>query len=84
MLGSIREILERDIHMGPDMKPGKLLLLLLLVSLCAACGPHQVKGKAPVVSISSLTVNGENLAATFNIRNINDVAMDIDQIEINI
>lgn len=66
------------------MNPGKLLILVLLTSLCAACGPSQVKGKAPVVSISSMTVIGESLSATFNIRNINDVAMDIDKIEINI
>ena len=70
--------------MGYLMKPGKILPVLLLISLCAACGPNQVKGKAPVVSISSMTVSGENLAATFNIRNINDVVMDIDQISITI
>lgn len=70
------------------MKPGKILPLLLTIILCAlmcaACGPRQVRGKAPVVSISSITVQGENLAASFNIRNINDVPMDIDQIRINI
>jgi hypothetical protein len=66
------------------MKPGKLLLLLLLFSLCVACGPHQVRGKAAVVSITSMTVAGEQLSASFNIRNINDVAMDIEQIDITI
>lgn len=66
------------------MKSAKLLLLMLLISLCTACGPHKVKGKAPVVSMSSMTIQGENLAATFNIRNINDVPLDIEQIRINI
>lgn len=66
------------------MKSAKLLLLILTICLCAACGPHKVKGKAPVVSISSLTIQGENLAATFNIRNINDVPLDIEQIQITI
>ncbi len=66
------------------MKPAKLLLVLILISLCTACGPNQVKGKAPVVSIATLTVADEKLGASFNIRNINDVAMDIEQIEITI
>jgi hypothetical protein len=65
------------------MKSAKLLLLLL-ISLCAACGPHKVKGKAPVVSISSMTLQDGTLAASFNIRNINDVPLDIEQIQITI
>ena len=66
------------------MNPVKTTFLLLLFSLCVACGPHQVKGKAAVVSISSMSVAGEQFSATFNFRNINDVAMDIVQIDINI
>jgi len=66
------------------MNSGKITLLLLLFSLCVACGPHQVKGKAAVVSISSMTVAGEQFSATFNIHNINDVAMDVVQIDITI
>ena len=66
------------------MNPGRILILLLLLSLCMACGSHQVKGKAAVVSIASMTVHGEQLSASFNIRNINDVAMDIQQIDITI
>jgi len=66
------------------MKPAKLLLVVILISLCAACGPHQVKGKTPVVSIATLSVADQKLGASFNIRNINDVAMDIEQIEITI
>ena len=66
------------------MNPGKITVLLLLFSLCMACGPHQVKGKAAVVSIASMTVADDQFSATFNIRNINDVAMDIQQIDITI
>jgi len=66
------------------MKPAHLLLVLIMISLCVACGPRQVKGKAPVVSIATLTVADEKLGASFNIRNINDVAMDIVQIDITI
>ena len=66
------------------MKPANILLVVILISFCTACGPRQVKGKAPVVSIATLTVADEKLGASFNIRNINDVAMDIEQIEITI
>jgi LEA14-like dessication related protein len=68
----------------PIQLPIPLIPLLLLVSICSACGPHQVKGKAPLVSISSLTVTEQRMDAAFNIRNINDVAMDIEQIEATI
>ncbi len=66
------------------MKPARLILVLILIILCTACGPRQVKGKAPVVSIATLTVADEKLSASFNIRNINDVAMDVEQIDITI
>lgn len=60
--------------------PGFLLLLIV----CVACGPQQVRGKAPFVSIASMTITGENLSASFNIRNINDVPMDIDSVDITV
>jgi LEA14-like dessication related protein len=66
------------------MKAANLLVLVVIVALCSACGPRQVKGQPPFVSISSMTVNGDRLAATFNVRNINDVPMDIDSVDITI
>ena len=66
------------------MKPAKLIIVLILISFCIACGPRQVRGKAPVVSITTLTLVDEKLGAAFNIRNINDVALDIEQIDISI
>ena len=41
------------------MKPANILLVVILISFCTACGPRQVKGKAPVVSIATLTVADE-------------------------
>jgi len=69
---------------GQVMKAANLLALVVMVALCAACGPHQVKGQPPFVSITSIAVDGDRLAATFNVRNINDVPMDIDAVDITI
>ena len=64
-------------------RPGLLLLAGLMLAL-TACGPRLVKGKAPFLSISSLAIEDDRLSASFSIRNINDVVMDIDAIEITI
>ena len=49
-----------------------------------ACGPHLVKGKAPFVSISSVLMGNESLSASFDIRNINDVPLEIDFVAVSI
>jgi len=59
-------------------------LLLSCLTLITACGSQQVKGQAPFISISSMIAQGQSLAATFDIHNINDVNLDIDGIEIRI
>lgn len=66
------------------MKAANFLALAVIVALCTACGPRQVKGQPPFVSMTSMTVTGDNLAAAFNIRNINDVPMDISKVDITI
>jgi LEA14-like dessication related protein len=63
----------------------RILYMLLLSSfVCVACSPQKIKGKPPFVSISSMTVMEQSLSADFDIRNINDVHMTIDSIDINI
>jgi LEA14-like dessication related protein len=61
-----------------------LAVAIACLTLCAACGPHKVKGEAPFVSISSMTVRQDSLSARFDIRNINDVNMTVDAIDITI
>ena len=60
------------------------LVLILLSLLVTACGPHQVKGEAPFVSIAALNLQGDRLIASLNVRNINDVIMDIDSADFSI
>jgi LEA14-like dessication related protein len=61
-----------------------IIILLCSLVLCSGCGPKQVKGQAPFVSISSMTVEQQSLSASFDIRNINDVEMVIDSIDLTI
>lgn len=62
----------------------RLVLLLSCLVLCASCGPQQIRGESPFVSISSLTVQGESLSLLVDIRNINDVEMNISSVDLNI
>jgi LEA14-like dessication related protein len=68
------------------MESMKSLLALLVSSLvlCTACGTKQIKGEPPFVSISSLTMQAQSLSADFDIRNINDVKLEIDAVDIKV
>lgn len=59
-----------------------ITLCLLIAFACAACGPHQIRGRAPLISISSLNLVGNRLSADFDVRNPNDESMTIDAVEI--
>lgn len=56
----------------------------MVAAACTACGTQLVKGRAPFVSISSMTVDDQNLSVAFSIRNINDVPLDIDNVAITL
>jgi hypothetical protein len=62
----------------------KSILLLSCLVVCVSCGPQQIRGESPFVSISSLTVQGETLSLLVDIRNINDVEMNINSVDLNI
>ncbi len=59
-------------------------ILLASMVLCAGCGSKQVKGEPPFIGISSMIVQENALATKFDIRNINDVKLEIDAIDIKI
>jgi LEA14-like dessication related protein len=62
----------------------RLYLLLSILALCIACAPHQVKGQPPFIAIASLSMQENSLSARLDIRNINDVELDIDAIDIKL
>ncbi|MEJ8567114.1 LEA type 2 family protein [Elongatibacter sediminis] len=55
-------------------------LIAIFAFACTACGSSLVKGQSPFVSISSMTASGDSIEAAVNIRNINDVPMNIDRL----
>lgn len=60
-------------------------LQLSVLALCVACGgSHELKGESPFIRISSMSILENTLSAEFNIRNINDVEMNIDAVDIKI
>jgi len=56
--------------------------LLLIILACTACGQKIIQGRPPFISISELSLQGEQLSVDFNISNPNGEAMNIDGIEI--
>jgi LEA14-like dessication related protein len=64
--------------------PARLLILVSAALLCVACGPKLIKGRAPFISISGMSLVNERLSAEFDIRNHNDVPMKITMIDITV
>jgi len=59
-------------------------LIFSSLLLCSACAPNKIKGNPPFVGISSMTMTDQALAVSFDVRNINEVEMVIDSIDITI
>jgi len=66
------------------LKDRSIILMLLVILACTACGPNIIRGKPPFISIASLTLEGDQLSADFNISNHNGEPMEIDGIEIRV
>jgi hypothetical protein len=64
--------------------PACVLVLLVSLVLCIGCAPNKIKGNPPFVAISSMMMTDEALSASFDVRNINQVPMTIDAVEITI
>jgi hypothetical protein len=66
-------------------KPGSRLLLLLLIAAgCLSCGPQVIKGRAPFISISGMSLAENKLSVAFDIRNQNGIPMTIEAIDITV
>ena len=61
-----------------------LVVFLLVVMACTACGTNIIRGKPPFISIASLTLKDEQLSAVFNLSNQNGEPMEIQGVEIRV
>jgi hypothetical protein len=66
------------------MKLRLYTLVIASILLCSACAPNKIKGNPPFVGISSIMLKNSALAASFDVRNINEVPMVIDAVDITI
>jgi LEA14-like dessication related protein len=66
------------------LKNRLIIPVLFTLLICTACGPSIIRGKPPFISIASLTLEGQQLSADFNIHNQNGEPMDIEGIEIQV
>ena len=62
----------------------KFLLLLLIAVCCFSCGPQVIKGRAPFISISGMSLAEDKLSTEFYVRNQNGVPMTIDRVDITV
>jgi hypothetical protein len=78
---------EREMKEIVKKKPARnssFPLLLLIILACASCGQNIIQGRPPFISISELSLQGDQLTVDFNISNPNGEAMNIDGIEITV
>ena len=60
------------------------LFLAAAVAVIVSCGPNIIKGRAPFISISSMSLIDDRLSADFDIRNQNGIPMTISMIDITV
>lgn len=62
----------------------RVVAVLLLVTLVAACGPKMIRGESPMVRISELSHQDSIVDLHLNIRNVNDEALDILELDFSL
>lgn len=60
----------------------RLAFLLLVVVVCASCGPPVIEGRPPFIGISGMRLVDDTLNVDFRISNQNGVPMNIEAIDI--
>ena len=68
----------------PHRKYPVLVLAVLMVALCAACGAKLVRGEAPMVRMNELSHQDNNISLQLSIRNVNGVPLDILNIDLSV
>ena len=59
-------------------------LAILLIVLLTACGAKLVRGASPLVNMSELSHQDNNITVQLNIRNLNGVVLDIQNIDFSL
>jgi hypothetical protein len=63
---------------------GPLAAMLLAAASCEACGPQVIEGRPPFIGIAALSLVENELTAEFRIDNQNEVAMNIQAVDITV
>jgi len=66
------------------VRRGPLAAMLLAAAACTACGPQVIEGRPPFVSIATLSLVENDLTAEFRVDNQNEVAMNIQAVDITV
>ena len=61
-----------------------LVLAVLMVALCAACGAKLVRGESPMVRMNELSHQDNNISLQLSIRNVNGVPLDVLNIDLSV
>jgi hypothetical protein len=62
----------------------RLAILLLSAWVCLSCASGVIEGRPPFVGISGMNLAGDMLSTDFRVSNQNEVAMDIESIDITV
>jgi hypothetical protein len=68
----------------PDRKFPGLVLVVLIAVICAACGAKLIRGESPMVRMSELSHQDNDISLQLNIRNVNDEPLDILSIDFSL
>ena len=68
----------------PDKKYLGFVLVMLTVVLCTACGTKLMRGASPMIRISELSHQDNNISLQLSMRNLNDVPLDILNIDFRV
>jgi len=68
----------------PDKKTLGFVLIFLTAILCVACGAKLVRGESPMVRLSELSHQDDNINLQLSMRNVNGVALDVVAIDFSL
>ena len=68
----------------PDRKFPGLVLVVLVAVICAACCAKLIRGESPMVRMSELSHQDNDISLQLNIRNVNDEPLDIISIDFSL